>query len=139
MTAIRPLAYEGVVNFAENPGTVFENMREVSPTVFLGVPRIWEKFHAGVTAKLAQATGVKARLMAWTRRVCGEVTALRNRGKEPGGALALQYSSVATCEPSAWVKVAAPPLSTTMPAQVGASAVGVMTTCLLYTSPSPRD
>ena len=56
MTAIRPLAYEGVVNFAENPGTVFENMREVSPTVFLGVPRIWEKLYSNVMIALREAT-----------------------------------------------------------------------------------
>ncbi len=55
------------------------------------MPRIWEKFHAGVTAKLAAATGAKARLVRWTQDVCRRVQALRNRGKEPGGLLALQY------------------------------------------------
>ncbi|MBK7194607.1 MAG: long-chain fatty acid--CoA ligase [Myxococcales bacterium] len=86
-----PATSGATVYFAESIDKVPDNLKEVQPTVVFGVPRIWEKFHAGVTAKLAQATGVKARLMAWTRRVCGEVTALRNRGKEPGGALALQY------------------------------------------------
>ena len=86
-----PMSVGATVNFAEILRTVQEDLRELSPHVFFGVPRIWEKFHAGVTAKLAQATGVKAKLMAWTRRVCREVTELRNHGKEPGGALALQY------------------------------------------------
>ncbi|MBL8623491.1 MAG: long-chain fatty acid--CoA ligase [Myxococcales bacterium] len=86
-----PATSGATVYFAESIDKVPDNLKEVQPTVVFGVPRIWEKFHAGVTAKLAQATGVKARLMARTRRVCGEVTALRNRGKEPGGALALQY------------------------------------------------
>ncbi len=33
----------GTVNFAESIDTVATNIREVAPTFFLGVPRIWEK------------------------------------------------------------------------------------------------
>jgi long-chain acyl-CoA synthetase len=28
---------------------VAENIREISPTIFLGVPRIWEKFYSAIT------------------------------------------------------------------------------------------
>ncbi len=59
MTAMRPLAYGGVVHFAESPDTVLENLREVSPTVFFAVPRIWEKLHALVTMTLQDATGLQ--------------------------------------------------------------------------------
>jgi long-chain acyl-CoA synthetase len=79
------------IYFAESIDKVPDNLKEVQPTVVFGVPRIWEKFHAGVTAKLAAATGAKARLVRWTQDVCRRVQALRNRGKEPGGLLALQY------------------------------------------------
>lgn len=92
MTSIHVPATAGAtVYFAESIDKVPDNLREVQPTVVFGVPRIWEKFHAGVSAKLAATTGVKARLMRWTRAVCKQVVDLRNRGKEPGGALALQY------------------------------------------------
>jgi hypothetical protein len=37
-----------VLNFVENPETIPENVREIQPTVFLAVPRIWEKFYSGV-------------------------------------------------------------------------------------------
>ena len=37
-----------VLNFVENPETIPENVREIAPTVFLAVPRIWEKFYSGV-------------------------------------------------------------------------------------------
>jgi len=95
MTSIHVPATAGAaVYFAESIEKVPDNLREVQPTVVFGVPRIWEKFHAGVTAKLAATTGVKARLMTWTRSVCKQVVALRNRGKEPGGLLALQYRVV---------------------------------------------
>ena len=37
------------LNFVENPETVPENVREIAPTVFGAVPRIWEKFYSVVT------------------------------------------------------------------------------------------
>ena len=95
MTTIHiPATGGSTVYFAESIEKVPDNLREVQPTVVFGVPRIWEKFHAGVSAKLGQATGAKKRLVAWTRKVASQVTALRNRGKEPGGLLALQYKLV---------------------------------------------
>jgi long-chain acyl-CoA synthetase len=36
------LALGSVMNFAESPETVPDNLREVQPTAFLAVPRIWE-------------------------------------------------------------------------------------------------
>jgi long-chain acyl-CoA synthetase len=50
------LALGSVMNFAESPETVPDNLREVQPTAFLGVPRIWEKFYSGVTIALKDAT-----------------------------------------------------------------------------------
>lgn len=68
-----------------------DNLKEVKPTVFFGVPRIFERFQAGVAAKLSEATGVKAKIATWARNVGTQVTSLRNRGQEPGGLLALQH------------------------------------------------
>src|ERR1700742_516645 len=51
------LALGSVMNFAESPETVPDNLREVQPTVFLAVPRIWEKFYSVVTIALKDATG----------------------------------------------------------------------------------
>ncbi len=93
-TILVPATAGATVYFAESIEKVPDNLREVQPTVVFGVPRIWEKFHAGVSAKLAASTGVKKKLMAWTQDVCRRVVDLRNRGKEPGGALALQYRLV---------------------------------------------
>src|SRR5258708_39646436 len=44
------------MNFAESPETVPDNLREVQPTVFLAVPRIWEKFYSAITIALKDAT-----------------------------------------------------------------------------------
>jgi len=44
------------LNFVENPETIPENVREIAPTVFTAVPRIWEKFYSGVMITLSEAT-----------------------------------------------------------------------------------
>jgi len=44
----------GRVYFAESLDTFAANLAEASPTVFLGVPRIWTKFQQGILAKLPQ-------------------------------------------------------------------------------------
>jgi long-chain acyl-CoA synthetase len=82
------------VYFAESIEKVPDNLKEVQPTIFFGVPRIWEKFHAGVAAKLAQATGAKKYLVEWTRQVCTEVSKVRCRGEQPGPLLEAQYRVV---------------------------------------------
>jgi long-chain acyl-CoA synthetase len=47
------------LNFAESIETVQANLREVQPTLFFAVPRIWEKIHATVLIKLQDATRFK--------------------------------------------------------------------------------
>jgi long-chain acyl-CoA synthetase len=47
------------LHFAESIDTVFENLREVQPTLFLAVPRIWEKLHASALIKGQDATWLK--------------------------------------------------------------------------------
>jgi long-chain acyl-CoA synthetase len=47
------------VNFAESIETVPQNLREVQPTLFFAVPRIWEKLLASARIRLDSATWVK--------------------------------------------------------------------------------
>ena len=54
------MAYNGpVMNFAESIDTVVTNLREVQPTIFFAVPRIWERIHAGVLIRLQDASRFK--------------------------------------------------------------------------------
>ena len=48
-----------IVNFTENTDTVMADMRDVSPTVFHAVPRIWEKYYSGIVLRMKDATRVK--------------------------------------------------------------------------------
>jgi len=86
-----PATAGGTVYFAESIDKVPENLKEARPTAFFGVPRIWEKFHAGLAGRLSQATGVKKRLAGWARGVCTKVNAHRDRGEPIPAALNLQY------------------------------------------------
>lgn len=57
-----PLTTGAVVNFAESLRTIQEDLREVSPSIFLAVPRIWEKFHSGIQIRIREAGGLRLRL-----------------------------------------------------------------------------
>lgn len=48
-----------VVHFAESIDTVQTNLREVQPTLFFAVPRIWEKIAAGIHVKMSSASRFK--------------------------------------------------------------------------------
>jgi long-chain acyl-CoA synthetase len=54
-----PIVSGAVVNFAESLRTIQEDLRELSPRIFFGVPRIWEKFHSGIQSKLREAGGLR--------------------------------------------------------------------------------
>ncbi len=51
-----------IVNFTESTDTVMADMREVSPTVFHAVPRIWEKYYSAIVLKMAEASWMKRTL-----------------------------------------------------------------------------
>ncbi|QNP48569.1 AMP-dependent synthetase/ligase [Diaphorobacter aerolatus] len=56
LTTFCPLYLGSLVNFGESIRTVQEDLREVAPTMFLGVPRIWEKLHASINIKMMEAS-----------------------------------------------------------------------------------
>ena len=67
------VASGAVLNFAESIDTVTANLREVQPTLFFAVPRIWEKIHAGVLIRANDASWMKKRFLhfgfALSRRI----------------------------------------------------------------------
>ena len=87
-----PATVGSVVYYAESLEKIADNLKDCRPTVFFGVPRIWEKFHAALSGKLAEVTGVKAKLVAWARGVCTKVNAVRDRGEPVPKRLQLQYA-----------------------------------------------
>ncbi|MDM0045102.1 long-chain fatty acid--CoA ligase [Variovorax dokdonensis] len=80
-----------VLNFVENPETVPENVREIAPTVFTAVPRVWEKFYSAVMIALKEAGPVQQAAYAWSIGVGEKIAARVMAGEPVGGWLRLQF------------------------------------------------
>ena len=65
-----------VLNFVENPDTVPENVREIAPTIFFAVPRVWEKFYSAVVIAVKEASRVQQLAYGWSIGVGGRVADL---------------------------------------------------------------
>ena len=63
------LATGACVHFARSLERLADDLVEVRPHVFLGVPRVWEKIQAGIQLAAAQNGPLKKRVGAWARRV----------------------------------------------------------------------
>lgn len=70
VTNIGPLYVGSTVSFGESLRTVQEDLREVAPTFFLGVPRIWEKLHSSIYIKMQETGRLRRALFDWAMRVC---------------------------------------------------------------------
>ncbi len=80
-----------VLNFVENPETVPENVREIAPTVFTAVPRVWEKFYSGVMIALKEAGALQQAAYAWSIGVGQRVAERVLAGQAVPGLLKLQF------------------------------------------------
>jgi long-chain acyl-CoA synthetase len=77
------LALGSVMNFAESPETVPDNLREVQPTAFLAVPRIWEKFYSGITIALKDATSFQNWMYRKALGIGNRMTEYKLQGDTP--------------------------------------------------------
>jgi len=68
MTNFCQLAVGGEDFFCGDMTQIKDYLTEVRPTVFLGVPRVWEKFQGVLENRFAEAKGLKAILAGWARR-----------------------------------------------------------------------
>jgi long-chain acyl-CoA synthetase len=80
-----------VLNFVENPETIPENVREISPTVLAGVPRIWEKFYSAVMIALRESGRTQQAAYGWAIGIGHRVAERVLAGERVPGILKLQY------------------------------------------------
>ena len=80
------------LNFVENPETIPENVREIAPTVFTAVPRVWEKFYSGVMIALKEASWLQQAAYAWSIGVGMRITDTVLAGKTVSAGLKLQFT-----------------------------------------------
>ena len=80
------------LNFVENPETVPENVREIAPTVFTAVPRVWEKFYSGVMITLKEAGKFQQAVYGWAIGVGTRIAHLVLDGKPVSVSLKVQFT-----------------------------------------------
>lgn len=67
-----------------------ENLAATQPTYMGAVPRIFEKVYNKVVTGAREAGGMKLRVFSWSMGVGKQVSALRQKGQEPSGLLAIK-------------------------------------------------
>lgn len=77
------------VAMAESMEKLGENLKEVRPTIFLGVPRVWEKIQAKMVEKGASASPLKKKLVAWAKKTGLDYAYKAADGSQPGLAFKL--------------------------------------------------
>lgn len=73
----------GTVYFASPDalkGALTQTLKDVRPTFFFGVPRVWEKVQEGITKIMKNLTGVKLSLFEWARKTASEQVHAQFRG-----------------------------------------------------------
>ena len=79
------------VNYVENPETVAENVREISPTIMLAVPRIWEKFYSAISIRIREASRMEQWAYTTAIGLGYRVADLRLAGRPVPAVLLLSY------------------------------------------------
>jgi long-chain acyl-CoA synthetase len=89
--AFIPLERASIVNFVENPETVFENLREVRPHLFFAVPRVWEKIYSQVAIGLSEADKLQKLAYGWALHVGTEYAKCTLERRTPPASLRWRY------------------------------------------------
>jgi long-chain acyl-CoA synthetase len=91
VTVLTPAVSGHVIYYEPNIKGLAETIKEIRPTAFFAVPRVWEKFYAGVSEVVNEATGLKKVIATKAFAVGRKHVDARSRGKQPGRGLAFQY------------------------------------------------
>ncbi len=91
-TTFLPLRSGAIANFAESVETVPDNIREVAPTTFFAVPRIWERFYSGIAIRMKEATWIGRAAYKWAIGLGLKVAEAELEGRKPGPFLKLGHA-----------------------------------------------
>lgn len=89
---LMPLVFGYEVYFCHDGLQLADYLKESRPTSFFGVPRVWERFEAGIKSQLSQASGAKAKIATWAQGVALKTAEAKNSGTAPGAILDAQYA-----------------------------------------------
>lgn len=85
------ISYGTSTHFASSVPAVLEEVKEVAPTLFGSVPRIFEKAYARIQSEVEKASPAKQAVFRWAERTGLAVVAAWQRGESPGLGLGVQY------------------------------------------------
>jgi long-chain acyl-CoA synthetase len=77
-------------SFAESVETLVSNLTEVRPTIWVAVPRVFEKVYAKIIAQVSQSSAAQKKVFDWAVGVGTKAALLRSAGKRPGLVLAAE-------------------------------------------------
>lgn len=79
------------VYYAESIDKVPENLREVRPTIFVGVPRIFEKVYARAKLRAAQSGGFSEKIFDWAINQAIDFALAREEGRKASLGLRIRH------------------------------------------------
>ena len=87
-----PLFSGAKVAYAESTFTVAQNMQDVSPTVMLSVPRLYETMHDRVLRAVQAGSSLKQKIFHWGVSVGSAMSSRIQQGEKPSALLQLKQS-----------------------------------------------
>lgn len=87
-----PIFSGAKIAYAESTFTVAQNMQDVSPTVMLSVPRLYETMHDRVLRAVEAGSPLKQKIFHWGVSVGSAVSSAIQQGKKPSAILQLKQS-----------------------------------------------
>lgn len=82
----------GTIYYATALDTIRQDAPDARPNIFIGVPRVYEKFYEGMTTKVKNEKGIKKKLIDWALSTGTQVTKRRMEQKPVPPALQVQYN-----------------------------------------------
>ena len=81
------MAVGAKIAYAQDFSTIQEDLALVRPSCMISVPRLYEKIHSGLLARVADAPGLKKALFNWSMKVAAKNLPYVCQDKKPGGLL----------------------------------------------------
>jgi len=78
--------------FVDSPADIVARLPEIRPALFIGVPRFFEKLHAGIQAEVAKRSGFSRRAIRLAWSVGESFRRAQREGRRPGMGLAVAHA-----------------------------------------------
>lgn len=91
LTIYAPIDCGMTCYFVESPDKFKTNLREIEPTVFFGVPRVYEKIYEGIKSAIDQKDALSQKIFGHFARVNSDYFNARYAGKMPPLWTSIQY------------------------------------------------